>query len=108
MPPGAGRRVGKPVLQHHKEGKQKHPLLLISHSAYTTCVRLGPCLLPFTVATALVPPAGARPPTWPLLLATCSGVCYALELHETGSSWTLEPEIEEKEVEERSSFLEQG
>ena len=33
---------------------------------------------------------------------SCStGVCYALELHETGSSWTLEPEIKEKEVEKR-------
>ena len=35
-------------------------------------------------------------------VSRCStGVCYALELHETGSSWTLEPEIKEKEVEER-------
>ena len=35
----------------------------------------------------------------------CStGVCYALELHETGSSWTLEAETKEKEVEERSLF----
>ena len=37
-------------------------------------------------------------------LPCSTGVCYALELHETGSSWTLEPEIKEKEVEERSLF----
>ena len=54
---------------------------------------------------------GTPASAWALELgegACSTGVCYALELHETGSSWTLEPEIEEKEVEERSSFLEQG
>ena len=43
---------------------------------------------------------------WVQKRSATTGVCYALELHETGSSWTLGPEIKEKEVEER--FLEQG